>query len=108
MLPEVMIHNSVSLDGSLSGFSADIGLHYKILSSLEPDAMLIGSNTTKTGAGMFADTIPAEELSDTVKPPQARGNSGPYWILLTAVESWRGYCMCSEGQNTARMFRTGL
>ncbi len=49
MLPEVMIHNSVSLDGPLSGFSADIGLHYKILSSLDPDTMLIGSNTAKTG-----------------------------------------------------------
>ncbi len=81
MLPELIIHNSVSLDGSLSGFSADIELHYKILRSLDPDAMLIGSNTAKTGAEMFAGTIPAEEPSDLVKPPQANGNSRPYWII---------------------------
>lgn len=81
MFPELIIHNTISLDGSLSGFSADIGLHYQILGSLEPDAMLVGSNTAKTGAEMFIGSIPPEKPSDLAKPAYKADDARPYGII---------------------------
>jgi 2,5-diamino-6-(ribosylamino)-4(3H)-pyrimidinone 5'-phosphate reductase len=81
MFPELIIHNTISLDGSLSGFSADIGLHYQILGSLGPDAMLVGSNTAKTGADIFIGNIPSEEPFDLVKPAYKADSAMPYWII---------------------------
>jgi len=48
MLPKVVIHNTISLDGSTTGFDANLEVHYGILGSYEPDAMIVGSNTAKT------------------------------------------------------------
>jgi hypothetical protein len=45
VLPKVIIHNSVSLDGSLTDFEPNMGLHYQIAGNYPPDAHLIGSNT---------------------------------------------------------------
>ncbi|MDP2217603.1 MAG: hypothetical protein Q8J68_09995 [Methanolobus sp.] len=81
MFPELIIHNTISLDGSLAGFSADIGLHYRILGSLGPDAMLVSSNTAKTGAEMFIGNIPSEEPSDIVKSAYKGDEARPYWII---------------------------
>ncbi len=38
MLPRLVIHNSISLDGSTTGFDANLDVHYGILGSYEPDA----------------------------------------------------------------------
>jgi 2,5-diamino-6-(ribosylamino)-4(3H)-pyrimidinone 5'-phosphate reductase len=43
METEIIIHNSVSLDGSLTGFMPDMGVHYSIAGSYKHDARLIGS-----------------------------------------------------------------
>ena len=53
MLPKVVIHNSVSLDGSLTGFEPDMQLHYQIAGSYKPDAHLIGSNTVKVSVELY-------------------------------------------------------
>jgi len=81
MLPEMIIHNTTSLDGSLSGFHADIGLHYRILGILGPDAMLVGSGTARTGAEMFTGSVPPEEAADLEKPSSDTGSAGTYWII---------------------------
>jgi 2,5-diamino-6-(ribosylamino)-4(3H)-pyrimidinone 5'-phosphate reductase len=49
MLPNVILHNSISLDGSLTNFEVNMILHYEIAGRYKPDAHLIGSNTIKIG-----------------------------------------------------------
>lgn len=49
MLPWVIMYNSVSLDGRITGFNADSDLYYELASKLDFDAVLMGSNTLLTG-----------------------------------------------------------
>ncbi len=49
MKTEIIIHNSVNIDGSLTGFMPDMGLHYKIAGEYKLDAHLIGSETIIKG-----------------------------------------------------------
>lgn len=80
------MHNTVSLDGAINGFDIDLELHYQILSSLDPDATLVGSVTAKTGIEMFIGEIPPEDDSDSIKPSvnSVDENSfcNPYWIIV--------------------------
>jgi 2,5-diamino-6-(ribosylamino)-4(3H)-pyrimidinone 5'-phosphate reductase len=61
MLPKVIVHNSISLDGSLTNFEPNMELHYQIAGSYKPDANLIGSNTVKTGLKLYNDSVTSEE-----------------------------------------------
>ena len=63
MIPKLIVHNSISLDGSTTGFEANLDIHYKLLRSYLPDAIIVGSNTAKTGTQFFCETIPPEEES---------------------------------------------
>ncbi|WP_319506214.1 RibD family protein [uncultured Methanolobus sp.] len=86
MFPEIIMHNTISLDGAINGFGIDLELHYQILSSFNPDATLVGSVTAKTGIDIFIEEIPPEENSDFIKP-QIKSNActsfcNPYWIIV--------------------------
>ena len=78
MLPKVIVHNSVSLDGSLTGFEPNMGLHYRIAGDYKPEVHLIGSNTAKVGVELFGG-VPPEEETDFEKPK--RDKSLPYWVI---------------------------
>ena len=80
MLPKVILHNSVSLDGSLTNFEPNMGLHYQIAGKYAADVHLIGSNTAKVGVELFGGEVPAEEKEDFAKPE--RSESLPYWVIL--------------------------
>lgn len=79
MLPKVIIHNSVSLDGSLTDFEPNMELHYQIAGNYESDVHLIGSNTVKVGTELYGEGIPPEESKDFEKPERAKGL--PYWVI---------------------------
>ncbi|MDD2338681.1 MAG: RibD family protein [Methanosarcina sp.] len=81
MIPKVIIHNSISLDGSATGFEANLDIHYKILSSYQPDAMIVGSNTAKAGTQFFCENIPPEEESDFRKPDIKPDDPRAYWLI---------------------------
>ena len=49
MLPKIIIHNSISIDGSLINFEVNMVLHYKIAGSFNAEMHLVGSNTAKIG-----------------------------------------------------------
>jgi 2,5-diamino-6-(ribosylamino)-4(3H)-pyrimidinone 5'-phosphate reductase len=53
MLPKVVVHNSISLDGSLTGFEPNMQLHYKIAGDYRADANLIGSKTVSAGIELY-------------------------------------------------------
>jgi 2,5-diamino-6-(ribosylamino)-4(3H)-pyrimidinone 5'-phosphate reductase len=88
MLPKVIIHNSVSLDGSLTDFEPNMELHYQIAGNYKPDAHLIGSNTVKVGAELYGDGVPLEEAKDFEKPKRAE--SLPYWVIPDTEGALKG------------------
>ena len=79
MLPKVIVHNSISLDGGLTNFETNMELYYQIAGSYKPNAHLIGSNTIKTGVELYEDGVPPEEEKDFEKPQRDR--SLPYWVI---------------------------
>lgn len=79
MSPKVIIHNSISLDGSISNFDVNMGLHYQLGGMYKPDAHLIGSNTIKIGIELYG-SIHREETKDFHKPE--RDENLPYWVII--------------------------
>lgn len=51
MLPRVFLHNSISLDGRIDGFPADLGQFYELAARRKEDAILEGADTIYPGAG---------------------------------------------------------
>lgn len=88
MLPKVILHNSISLDGSLTDFEPNMKLHYQIAGEYGPDAHLIGSNTIKTGIQLYGDGVPREEKKDFEK--QERNKNLPYWVIIDTHGSLKG------------------
>jgi len=88
MLPKVIIHNSVSLDGSLTDFEPNMQLHYQIAGNYKPSAHLIGSNTVKVGAELYGEGVPLEEAKDFEKPKRAE--SLPYWVIPDTEGALKG------------------
>lgn len=88
MLPRVVIHNTVSVDGRMDWFTPDIGLYYEIASRFDEDAMLSGSNTI---LAMPTEEEP-EEGDEIAEPPEA-GADGPRRLLVVVdsrgrVRNW--------------------
>jgi 2,5-diamino-6-(ribosylamino)-4(3H)-pyrimidinone 5'-phosphate reductase len=101
MLPKVVIHNSISLDGSLTGFEVNMALHYQIAAKYRPGAHLIGSNTMKTGIELYGSGVPPEEKKDLLKP--AKEASLPYWVipdtrgsLMGLLHTFRRFEFCRD------------
>jgi 2,5-diamino-6-(ribosylamino)-4(3H)-pyrimidinone 5'-phosphate reductase len=88
MYPEIIIHNSISLDGSLTGFMPEMQLHYKIAGSYNPDAHLIGSETIIKGIEMFGEEVPDESPADFIAP--VRSPDLPWWIIVDSEGKLEG------------------
>jgi len=88
MKPYVILHNSVTLDGSLTGFMPDMELHYRLAGGFHPDALLIGSQTIIQGQKMFGDGIPAELPEDFEQP--ARDSALPWWVIIDSTGRCKG------------------
>jgi 2,5-diamino-6-(ribosylamino)-4(3H)-pyrimidinone 5'-phosphate reductase len=88
MKTEIIIHNSVSLDGSLTGFMPDMELHYRIAGDYHPDAHLIGADTIIAGNDMFGDGIPEELPSDSEVPRRHQGL--PWWVIVDSRGRLKG------------------
>ena len=91
-LTKVILHNSISIDGSLTGFEPNMGLHYNVVGSYKPQLYLVGSNTVRTGIEMLGG-VPAEEKSDFPKPKKDASLS--YWVIPDTKGKLKGmlhYC----------------
>jgi len=80
MMPKVIIHNSISIDGSLSSFEPNMELHYELAEKYKPDIHLIGSNTITAGIELYGGGVPLEESTDFEKPK--RNKNLPLWVLI--------------------------
>lgn len=85
---KVIMHNSISMDGSLLGFEIDMKIHYQIAGKYKADIHLIGSNTAKAGMEMFCPQIPKEEKKDFVKPE--RNKNLPLWVIPDTTGKLKG------------------
>lgn len=85
--PKVIMHNSVSLDGSATGFEADLALHYRLAGSMGADIHLTGSGTVLAGTRMFGG-VPPEEPRD-LKDPK-RGPAVPFWAVVDSGGALKG------------------
>jgi 2,5-diamino-6-(ribosylamino)-4(3H)-pyrimidinone 5'-phosphate reductase len=101
MLPKVIAYNSVSIDCSIMGFDVNLPLHYKIVGEMGAQAILVGSDTAKSGIETFMKSIPQEQPQDRLKPEVKHGDWRPYWIIadtqaklegLLHVYRQSGYC----------------
>ncbi|MFW3146867.1 MAG: dihydrofolate reductase family protein [Thermoplasmatota archaeon] len=88
MLPKVIIHNSISLDGSLTGFQPDMDLHYSLMGRFAPDMILVGSNTAVAGFEIFGGPPPE---SDKDMDPPVGVDHLPYWVLIDTRGTLMGY-----------------
>lgn len=88
MFPKIIIHNSISVDGSLTNFEPNMGLHYQIAGNYKPGAHLIGSNTAKIGATLYGNGIPKEEKRDFKKAK--RDKNLPYWVMIDTKGALKG------------------
>lgn len=85
-LPRVILHNTISLDGSLKGFEADLNMHYSIASSLKADAYLVGSQTILDAS----DEIPAEEDTEPGRPEYDPTDIRPFWVVVDSRSRLKG------------------
>jgi 2,5-diamino-6-(ribosylamino)-4(3H)-pyrimidinone 5'-phosphate reductase len=105
MLPRIIIYNAISLDGRVTGFSADLETYYQQVSSWKEDATLVSSQTILAAP----DEVPSETEED-LKPKEI--NTADTRPLLVVVDSqgrikswhyllktpyWRaGVALCSQ------------
>ena len=85
---KLIIHSSVSLDGSLLGFEVDMANHYKIIGNYKAGIHLVGSNTAVAGLKMFYKKLPKEQEKDFIKP-KGRGKL-PLWVIADATGKLQG------------------
>ena len=83
---KMIMHNSISLDGSFINFDVDMGLHYQLASRFKADAHLIGSETVRAGGELYG--IPPEKETDFIKPERDSGL--PYWIIVDSKGKTKG------------------
>jgi 2,5-diamino-6-(ribosylamino)-4(3H)-pyrimidinone 5'-phosphate reductase len=77
MLPRVILHSGISVDGRYDWFSGDVGLYYELAASFQAEAMLSGSNTIL--AAFSAEETTVEEA---VEPSQPDPNDPRPWLVI--------------------------
>ncbi len=90
MLPKVIIYNSVSVDGAIKDFEANIELHYMVAARFGAEAYLVGSATSKTGIETFIQTVPKEEPKDFIKPEIAPDDKRPICVIADSRGTLQG------------------
>lgn len=80
MLPKVIIHSGISVDGRIEGYRGDVWTYYRLAGAFRADMVLEGADT----AAHWDEDIPPEEPSDFQRP------SNPENKPLKAIPDSRG------------------
>lgn len=104
MLPRIVLHNAVALDGRVDHLAPDLGLFYGLAARWHEDATLAGSDTLLAAPdGTVADgeAVPAAappapgDARSLLVAPDSRGRLR-CWRALLASGIWRaGVALCS-------------
>ena len=87
MLPTVILHNAVSLDGRIDWITPDIGVFYELASRWKEDATLAGSDTILNAPG----DVPPEDDRAFEPPQRDPGDTRPLVVIPDSrgrVRSW--------------------
>ena len=105
MLPRIIIHNAISLDGRIDWLTFDLGLFYGLISRWNEDATMVGSNTLLKGfeeLNQDQNETPEEMEPDPndQRPllivPDSKGRIRN-WKVILKQPYWRGVVvLCSE------------
>ena len=91
MLPKVILHTAISLDGRITGFPADLELYYTLAGQWNPDVILFGSETILAAVrDNPALEVPSEHMEIFTPPEDAKTDPRP---LLVIADS-RGRVRC--------------
>lgn len=90
MLPEVILHTAVSLDGRITGFPADLETYYGLAARWNPDAVLFGSETVLCAIRDNPALEVPPEHEELFRPPESTPDPRP---LLVIADS-RGRIRC--------------
>lgn len=89
---KVIMHNSASLDMSITGIPMDMEKHYDIVRKYNPDVYMFGSVTAYS---WIKEDTPSESKSDFNKPKKGK----PYWVIVDSkgkMENWLHFYRQSE------------
>jgi 2,5-diamino-6-(ribosylamino)-4(3H)-pyrimidinone 5'-phosphate reductase len=105
MLPRVILHNAVSVDGRIDGFPVDIGLYYQLAAGWKEDATLVGCDTLLAAP----EEIAREDQATREPPPKQPDDTRPLLVVtdsrgrLRSWHHWRrqsywrdGISLCSK------------
>lgn len=87
MLPKVILHTAVSLDGRITNFPADLELYYALAARWNPDAVLFGSSTILAAPTL---EVPAEH-QELFTPPAEGPDPRPLMVIADSggrVRCW--------------------
>jgi 2,5-diamino-6-(ribosylamino)-4(3H)-pyrimidinone 5'-phosphate reductase len=90
MLPRLVIHNMLSVDGRMDWFAPDLGIYYEVASRWEADAFLSGSETILTGLAELA-AQPEDLPSDSSPRSGQRPRTGPLMVIVDSrgrIRQW--------------------
>ena len=115
--PRVTIHNTVSLDGTVTEFPVDLALHYEIAGGIPHDAVLTGSGTLLAAAAAQGIDVD-EEDREVTRAASPDDDSRPWLVIvdsrgrLTHLDWLRGQpywrdvlVLCSERTPAAHLQR---
>jgi len=106
MLPRVILHNAVSLDGRIKGFPIDLYQYYELALTWKEDATLAGSETFLSAAGEAPPEDDSALLLPEVDPddrrpllviPDSRGRIRT-WHYLRSLPYWRHFVALCTGR----------
>ena len=90
MLPRVIVHSTVSVDGRMDWFTPDIGLYYEIAARFDEDAMLSGSNTI---LAMPMEEEKPEEADQISERPEVDADAARRLLVVVdsrgRVQNWQ-------------------
>ncbi len=105
MLPRVILHNAVSLDGRIDGFPIDLYQYYELAATWKEDATLAGSDTflkaeseapPEDESALLPPTIDPNDRRPLLAVPDSRGRIRT-WHYLRSLPYWRGFvALCSK------------
>jgi 2,5-diamino-6-(ribosylamino)-4(3H)-pyrimidinone 5'-phosphate reductase len=105
MLPRVILHNAVSLDGKIDGFPIDLYQYYELVATWMEDATLAGSETflkaeseapPEDEGALLPPKIDPNDRRPLLAVPDSRGRIRT-WHYLRSLPYWRGFvALCSQ------------
>jgi 2,5-diamino-6-(ribosylamino)-4(3H)-pyrimidinone 5'-phosphate reductase len=78
MLPKVILHNTISLNGAITGFQADMGLHYGIAMKHGAQAFLVGAGSILSANEEIPENV-RYEIPEKISDPK---DKRPYWVVV--------------------------